>query len=140
MRLPGGQVDRALLADRVDRAVAVGRVASVEEQRVDGLVAVQVDDTEAAPSRGLADPREILRLVAEHRTNPEIAARLSVAPKTVRNHPSNIFVKLQVATRAEDLRALSAIYGAAPGEVAEQLLDSGLLAFERAPQHEPAQP
>jgi DNA-binding NarL/FixJ family response regulator len=45
--------------------------------------------------------REILRLLAEHRTNPEIAARLSLAPKTIRNHVSNIFTKLQVATRAE---------------------------------------
>ena len=45
--------------------------------------------------------REILDLLAEQRTNPEIAARLSLAPKTVRNHVSNIFTKLQVATRAE---------------------------------------
>ena len=45
--------------------------------------------------------REILRLIGEHRTNAEIAARLSLAPKTVRNHVSNIFAKLQVATRAE---------------------------------------
>ncbi len=43
----------------------------------------------------------ILRLLAEHRTNPEIAAQLGLAPKTVRNHVSNIFNKLQVATRAE---------------------------------------
>lgn len=45
--------------------------------------------------------REILRLIGEQRTNAEIAARLSLAPKTVRNHVSNIFAKLQVATRAE---------------------------------------
>jgi DNA-binding NarL/FixJ family response regulator len=44
---------------------------------------------------------DILRLLAEHRTNSEIAAHLSLAPKTVRNHVSNIFSKLQVATRAE---------------------------------------
>lgn len=45
--------------------------------------------------------REILDLVAQHLTNPEIAARLSLSPKTVRNHVSNIFNKLQVADRAE---------------------------------------
>lgn len=45
--------------------------------------------------------REVLRLLAEQRTNPEIAARLSLAPKTVRNHVSNIFSKLQVVSRAE---------------------------------------
>jgi DNA-binding NarL/FixJ family response regulator len=45
--------------------------------------------------------QEILQLLAGHQTNPEIAARLSLTPKTVRNHVSNIFTKLQVASRAE---------------------------------------
>jgi DNA-binding NarL/FixJ family response regulator len=45
--------------------------------------------------------REILSLIVQHLTNPEIANRLSLRPKTVRNHVSNIFTKLQVATRAE---------------------------------------
>ncbi len=45
--------------------------------------------------------REILTLIAQHRTNPEIAARLGLSPKTIRNHVSNIFDKLQVADRAE---------------------------------------
>jgi len=45
--------------------------------------------------------REILSLVAQHLTNPEIARRLSLSEKTVRNNVSNIFTKLQVAGRAE---------------------------------------
>ncbi len=45
--------------------------------------------------------REILDLIAQHFTNVEIAERLSLAPKTVRNHVSNIFTKLQVADRAQ---------------------------------------
>lgn len=45
--------------------------------------------------------REILALIAQHRTNSEIADRLSIAPKTVRNHVSNIFSKLQVVDRAQ---------------------------------------
>lgn len=45
--------------------------------------------------------REILALVAQHRTNPEIARRLHLSQKTVRNHVSNIFAKLQVADRAQ---------------------------------------
>ncbi len=44
---------------------------------------------------------EILALVAQHQTNPEIANRLHLSPKTVRNHVSNIFTKLQVADRAQ---------------------------------------
>ncbi len=45
--------------------------------------------------------REILALIARHETNPEIAKRLHLSPKTVRNHVSNIFAKLQVADRAQ---------------------------------------
>lgn len=45
--------------------------------------------------------REVLALIAHHETNPEIARRLQLSPKTVRNHVSNIFAKLQVADRAE---------------------------------------
>jgi DNA-binding NarL/FixJ family response regulator len=45
--------------------------------------------------------REVLTLLAQHQTNGEIAQRLRVSPKTVRNHVSNIFSKLQVADRAQ---------------------------------------
>lgn len=45
--------------------------------------------------------REILDLVARGLTNTEIAGRLVLSPKTVRNHVSNVFTKLQVASRAE---------------------------------------
>jgi DNA-binding NarL/FixJ family response regulator len=45
--------------------------------------------------------REILALVARHQTNPEIARRLHLSQKTVRNHISNIFTKLQVSDRAQ---------------------------------------
>ncbi len=45
--------------------------------------------------------REILDLVARGRSNAEITAGLVLSPKTVRNHVSNIFSKLQVRDRAE---------------------------------------
>jgi DNA-binding NarL/FixJ family response regulator len=45
--------------------------------------------------------REILELLARHETNPEIARRLHLSQKTVRNHVSNIFTKLQVSDRAQ---------------------------------------
>jgi DNA-binding NarL/FixJ family response regulator len=44
--------------------------------------------------------REILDLVARGLNNTEITQRLVLSPKTVRNHVSNIFSKLQVADRA----------------------------------------
>ena len=56
----------------------------------------------SAPFPELTDrEREILDLVARGLTNTEIASRLVLSPKTVRNHVSNVFTKLQVATRAE---------------------------------------
>ena len=43
---------------------------------------------------------EILELIAQGHTNVKIAARLYLSPKTVGNHVSHIFTKLQVADRA----------------------------------------
>lgn len=45
--------------------------------------------------------REILALMAQHLTNPEIAERLVISQKTVRNQVSNILSKLQVTDRAQ---------------------------------------
>lgn len=48
-----------------------------------------------------AREHEVLDLIAAGRSNPDIARALVLSPKTVRNHVSNIFAKLQVADRAE---------------------------------------
>jgi len=45
--------------------------------------------------------REVMTLIAQCCNNAEIAGRLVLSPKTVRNHVSNIFNKLQVADRAQ---------------------------------------
>lgn len=45
--------------------------------------------------------REILTLVAKGKSNQTIARELLLATKTVANHVSNIFAKLQVADRSE---------------------------------------
>ncbi len=44
---------------------------------------------------------EILTLIAQRCSNPEIATQLVLSPKTIRNHVSNILSKLQVADRAQ---------------------------------------
>lgn len=55
-----------------------------------------------APFSGLTDrEREVLELLARGRSNAEIARALYVSPKTVRNHVSNVFAKLQVSDRAQ---------------------------------------
>ncbi len=59
------------------------------------------------PAADLAFPeltdreREILQSIAQGHSNAEIAERLLLRTKTVQNHVSNIFSKLQVADRAQ---------------------------------------
>jgi DNA-binding NarL/FixJ family response regulator len=56
--------------------------------------------------------REILHLIARGDTNDTIALNLGISPKTVRNHVSNIFNKLQVADRVQAaIRAREAGFG-----------------------------
>jgi DNA-binding NarL/FixJ family response regulator len=60
-----------------------------------------------APVRAPAFPElserelEVLELIARGMSNQQIVDRLVISPKTVRNHISNIFSKLQVRDRAE---------------------------------------
>ena len=73
-------------------------------------IAQRLIDFFAAPRPGLRAPlfpeltdreREILDLIAQGYNNPDIARRLTLSLKTVANHVSNIFSKLQVADRAQ---------------------------------------
>ncbi|NGN64024.1 AAA family ATPase [Streptomyces sp. A7024] len=48
-----------------------------------------------------AREREVLRLVAQGRTNRQIAEELFISPKTVSVHVSNVMAKLGVSTRGE---------------------------------------
>ena len=72
---------------------------------------------QVSPSRVPFDaltPREdeVLQLLATGRNNAAIARELFLSEKTVRNHVSNIFLKLQAADRAETIvRAREAGYG-----------------------------
>ena len=58
------------------------------------------------PAAGLSEPAlsnrelEILRLVAQGLTNPGIAARLGLSPRTVETHVAHTLAKLDVTTRA----------------------------------------
>jgi DNA-binding NarL/FixJ family response regulator len=58
-----------------------------------------------APAHALPElterEREILGMIAQGKSNPEIAEELTLSAKTVSNHVSNIFAKLQVVDRAQ---------------------------------------
>ena len=59
--------------------------------------------------------REILELIAQGKTNAEIAEQLSLSPKTVSNNISNVLVKVQATDRAKlMLMALEAGMGQSP--------------------------
>ena len=62
--------------------------------------------------------REVLNHIAAGATNTDIAKRLFLSPKTIRNHVSSIFTKLQVADRAQAIiRARAAGLGRQPDEL-----------------------
>lgn len=64
-----------------------------------------VGDTALGEDKAFANlsprEREVLALITEGLGNAEIAERLSISEKTVRNHVSNVFDKLGVWTRAQ---------------------------------------
>ena len=62
---------------------------------------VQVSTTVVAFPDLTEREREVLNLIAQGRSNHEIAQQLVVSGKTISNHISNIFSKLQVADRAQ---------------------------------------
>jgi DNA-binding NarL/FixJ family response regulator len=67
-----------------------------------GVAATTVPPADATAFAALT-PREleVLRLLAEGLANAEIAERLGIGEKTVRNHVSHVFDKLGVWTRAQ---------------------------------------
>jgi len=55
---------------------------------------------------------EVLKLIANGKDNAMIAAELHISPKTVKNHISNILMKLQI-----DNRIQAAVYAVRSGIV-----------------------
>lgn len=99
-----GYVVKGAEQEEIGRAV---RAVAAGEAIFSPGVASRVLRYFAAPPP-VADPfpeltareREILQLLAHAISNTAIASRLELSPKTVANHLSSIFTKLQVADRA----------------------------------------
>jgi DNA-binding NarL/FixJ family response regulator len=98
--LKGGEPSEIM---EVLRAVAKGEAHFGPEiaRRITGFFSIlRTDPAEAFPEL-TAREREILDLIARGHGNQEIARRLFLSPRTVRNHISHIFSKLQIADRAQ---------------------------------------
>jgi len=86
------------------RAVAAGQsildpaAARAVAERMKGLAGP--DAKERAPESLSSQEKRVLALVADGRTNKEIAAALGLSDKTVKNYLSRVFEKLQVGRRA----------------------------------------
>ncbi|HET9344492.1 MAG TPA: response regulator transcription factor [Candidatus Limnocylindrales bacterium] len=94
-------------ADRAELTRAIRAVASGEAIFGPDVARRLMAYFAAAPVRAPAFPDlserelEVLDLIARGMSNQQIVDRLVISPKTVRNHISNIFSKLQVRDRAE---------------------------------------
>jgi DNA-binding NarL/FixJ family response regulator len=90
-------------AEILAAVLSVGEGASVFGPTIARrITALLAGPTPVAPFPELtAREREVLELIARGHTNPAIARQLVLSPKTVRNHISNIFAKLQVQARGE---------------------------------------
>ena len=100
------------------RAAAVGEVifgASIAHRMMTFFAAGR--GATVAPFPELTDrEHEILEQIAAGRSNGEIAQRLQITSKTVRNHVANVLNKLQVASRSQAIvRAREAGMGGEPG-------------------------
>jgi DNA-binding NarL/FixJ family response regulator len=78
------------------------------------LRAATADTSAAETIRDLLSDRElqVLRLIANGKDNAEIAGELFISPKTVKNHISNILMKLQIQNRIQ-----AAVYAVRSGIV-----------------------
>jgi DNA-binding NarL/FixJ family response regulator len=107
----------------VDQLVAGIRAAAAGESLISPQIAAKVlqllraqqSDADAAETiRAELSDREIqvLKLIANGNDNAEIARQLFISPKTVKNHISNILMKLQIENRIQ-----AAVYAVRSGIV-----------------------
>lgn len=93
-----GEIVRAIEAVALGEAIFSPTIAA---RLMDYFAAGQASPHTAAFPDLTEREREILSRIARGRSNAEIAEELTLSLKTVRNHASNIYNKLQVADRTQ---------------------------------------
>ena len=95
----------------IDELLAGIRAAANGESLISPAIAAKVlqqlraagsSPPEESSLAGLTDREmQVLRLIANGEDNAQIAAELHISPKTVKNHISNILMKLQIENRIQ---------------------------------------
>jgi len=97
-------------------ALLTARVARLgDSARGELLVVLEPGSSASAPHDRLSSrEREVLRWVAEGKTNPEIGLILGISPRTVQTHLEHAYAKLGVVGRAQAVAELAALRVASP--------------------------
>jgi predicted ATPase/DNA-binding CsgD family transcriptional regulator/DNA-binding XRE family transcriptional regulator len=105
----------AVDADTWTATMAAGRALSLDEAVAYALEPATTAGEPSAPAQGepgdelSAREREVLQLIAQGRTNREIAQSLFVTEHTVKYHVTSLFNRLNVTSRAEAVARASAL-------------------------------
>jgi DNA-binding NarL/FixJ family response regulator len=84
-------VNQSLISPGIASKVLQRVRATTEDTELAGSIRAELSDREL----------EVLKLIANGKDNAQIAADLVISPKTVKNHISNILMKLQIQNRIQ---------------------------------------
>lgn len=104
---------RTLTQSAYDEAWAAGQKLSLEEATAEALALTENPEVlprPVSPFNLTRREQEVLALLCQHLTDPEIAERLFLSPRTASNHVANILGKLGAANRREAI-ALATRHG-----------------------------
>jgi DNA-binding NarL/FixJ family response regulator len=95
-------VGESLISPHIASKVLQRLRASSAQPEIEAAIRAELSDREI----------EVLKLIANGKDNAQIAADLHISPKTVKNHISNILMKLQIGNRIQ-----AAVYAVRSGIV-----------------------
>jgi DNA-binding CsgD family transcriptional regulator len=112
LRRENRRVDaREQLRAAYDHFSRIGAEAFAERARTELLATGETAPRRTTETRDVLTPQEaqIARMASERQTNPEIAAKLFISPRTVEYHLRKVFTKLDVSSRRELRSALAGV-------------------------------